>query len=116
MQLGYEMQNAQSMTFSADGTNINYNSRHVHLPVENYASPESDKKQHATRTFGIQSSRDGSSEESIADYKNTLNAIMEIFNNSPLGKCSGSILRLIELLIKLMGMNSDHCAKEKKDA
>ena len=41
---------------------------------------------------------------------------MEIFNNSPLGKRSGSILRLIELLIKLMGMNSDHCAKEKKDA
>ena len=85
MQLRYEMQNAQSMTFSADGTshrNINYNSRHVHLPVEDYASPESDKKQCATRTFGIQSSRDGSSEESIADYKNTLNAIMEIFNNS----------------------------------
>ena len=79
-------------------------------------APESDKKQCATRTFGIQSSRDGSSEESIADYKNTLNAIMEIFNNSPLGKRSGSILRLIELVIKLMGMNSDHCAKEKKDA
>ena len=45
-----------------------------------------------------------------------LNAITEIYNNSPLGKCSGLILKLIELLIKLMGMNTDHCAKEKKDA
>jgi hypothetical protein len=41
IQLGYEMQNAQSMTFSANGTShrsINYNSHHVHLVVEDYAS------------------------------------------------------------------------------
>ena len=55
------MKNAKGMTFSADGTghrSINYNSRHVHLLVENYASKSSDNntKQQATRTFGIQSS------------------------------------------------------------
>jgi hypothetical protein len=65
------MQNAQSMTFSADGTShhsINYNSHHVHLVFEDYASQESgSSKERATRTFGIQSSKDGSSEEAIAD-------------------------------------------------
>ena len=119
VQLGWEMKNAESMTFSADGTShrsINYNSRHVHLLVEDYASSESEKKQRVTRTFGIQSSLDGSSEEAMADWKRILNANIEIYNNSPLGKRSGSIFKLIELLIKLMGMNTDHCAKEKKDA
>ena len=41
--LGYEMRNAESMTFSADGTShcsINYNFCHVHLVAEDYTSPE----------------------------------------------------------------------------
>lgn len=48
IQLGHEMKNAESMTFSADGTghrSINYNSRHVHLLAENYALPEDKTKQ-----------------------------------------------------------------------
>ena len=52
IQLEHEMKNAESMTFSADGTghhNINYNSRHVHLVVENYASSESNSKQQVTK-------------------------------------------------------------------
>jgi hypothetical protein len=42
------MNNAKSMTFSADGTShhsINYNSHHVHLVVEDYTSPESNSKE-----------------------------------------------------------------------
>jgi len=48
IQLGYEMKNAESMTFSADGTShrsINYNSCHVHLVAEDYTSPEGSSKQ-----------------------------------------------------------------------
>jgi hypothetical protein len=48
IQLGYEMKNAESMTFSADGTghrSINYNSRHVHLVAEDYTSPEGSAKE-----------------------------------------------------------------------
>jgi hypothetical protein len=119
IQLGYEMENTRSMTFSADGTShrsINYNSRHVHLVVEDYTSPENSSKERVTRTFGIQSSRDGSSEEAIADWENTLKKIVNIYNESPLGKRSGSLLKFIDLLIKLTGMNTDHCSKEKKDA
>ena len=42
------MKNAESMTFSADGTghcSINYNSHHVHLVAENYTLPEGSSKQ-----------------------------------------------------------------------
>ena len=119
IQLGYEMENTKSMTFSADGTShrsINYNSHHVHLVVEDYTSPESSSKERVTRTFGIQSSRDGSSEEAIADWENTLKKIINLYNESPLRKRSGSFLKFIDLLIKLVGMNTDHCSKEKKDA
>src|SRR6266545_3944084 len=71
------MKNAKGMTFSADRTghqSINYNSHHVHLLVENYASKSSDNntKQQAIHTFGIQSSLDGSSEMAVADWENTL--------------------------------------------
>jgi len=51
IQLGYEMKNAESMTFSADGTShhsINYNSHHVHLIAEDYTSPEGSSKQQVT--------------------------------------------------------------------
>ena len=119
IQLGYEMSGAEAMTFSADGTghrSINYNSRHVHLVVENYGSSKSNSKERVTRTFGIQSSRDGSSEEAIADWEKTLKKIVEVYNESPLGKRSGGLLKFIDLLIKLVGMNTDHCSKEKKDA
>ena len=113
------MKNAESMTFSADGTShhsINYNSCHVHLIAENYTPSESSSKQRVTRTFGIQSSKDGSSEEAISDWEKNLKAIVDLYNNSPLGKCSGGLVKFIDLLIKLAGMNTDHCSKEKKDA
>ena len=74
------------------------------------------QKERVTRTFRIQSSRDGSSEEAVADWENTLKKIVNIYNESPLGKRSGSLLKFIDLLIKLAGMNTDHCSKEKKDA
>jgi hypothetical protein len=119
IQLGYEMKNARSMTFSADGTghrSINYNSHHVHYEVEDYTLSSNNAKQRATRFLGIQSSRDGSSEEAMIDWENTLKKITDIYNGSPFGKRSGSLITFIDILIKLVGINTDHCAKEKKDA
>jgi len=118
IQLGYEMKTAESMTFSADGTShrsINYNARHVNLKAEVYGSG-SQEKQQTTRFFGINSTRDGSSEEAIADWQKLLQSIVDIYNRSPFGKRTGGFLRIIDLLVKLAGMHSDHCAKEKKDA
>ena len=86
--------------------------------VEDYKSQENnDKLQHATHFLGIRSARDGSSNEAIADWQLTLSDIVDLYNCSPFGKRSGGgLLRVIDILIKLTGMNTDHCAKEKKDA
>ncbi|KAF8804757.1 hypothetical protein BYT27DRAFT_7234587 [Phlegmacium glaucopus] len=62
IQLGYELKNAASMIFSADGTShcsINYNSRHVNLKAEVYGA-DVPEKERVTRFFGIKSSCDGS--------------------------------------------------------
>lgn len=120
IQLGYEMQQTEAMTFSADGTShrsINYVSRHVHLMAEDYSkSPDCGARHRVTRFLGIQSTKDGSSEEAIKEWESALNKIIELYNSSPLAKREGVELRFIRLLTKLVGMNSDHCAKEKKDA
>ena len=119
IQLGHEMKMAESMTFSADGTghrSINYNSRHTHMLVENYGSLDGEKMR-ATRFLGIKPSCDGSSKEAIADWQTTITEILDLYNRSPFGKRSGgSLIGLVDILIKLTGMNTDHCTKEKKDA
>jgi hypothetical protein len=119
IQLGHEMKMTGTTTFSADGTghrSINYNSRHAHMLVEDYGSSGSGKKR-ATRFLGIKPSRDGSSKEAIADWKTTITEILDLYNRSPFGKRSGgTLIGLVDILIKLTGMNTDHCAKEKKDA
>ena len=119
IQLGHEMKMAETMTFSADGTghrSINYNSRHAHMLVENYGSSGGGKTR-ATRFLGIKPSRDGSTKEAIADWQTTITEILDLYNRSPFGKRSGgTLIGLVDILIKLTGMNTDHCAKEKKDA
>ena len=114
------MENTKSMTFSAEGTGhhgINFNSRHVHLIAEDYTSPSpGTAKKRATHFLIIQSSRDGSSEEAMIDWENTLKKIIDLYNGSPFGKHVEGLVKFSELLIKLVGMNTDHCAKEKKDA
>ena len=105
------------MTFSADDTShrsINYNSRHVNLKADTYEA-DGVKKERVTRFFGIRSTLDGSSEESVKEWDKCLNAIVDLYNRSPFGKRNGNLLTFIELLIKLVGLHSDHCAKEKKD-
>ena len=47
----------------------------------------------------------------------TITEILNLYNCSPFGKWSGgSLVELVDILVKLTGMNTDHCAKEKKDA
>ena len=105
---------AEAMTLSADGTghkNINYNSRHVNYKVKN---SDGTVKQ-VTRFLGIQSSLDGSSEQAVKDWDDQLQNIFTYFNNSPLAEEKNLFARLIEVYTKIVGMHSDHCAKEKKD-
>src|SRR6266508_4656639 len=119
IQLGHEMKMAESMIISADGTghrSINYNSRHAHMLVEDYESSDGGITR-ATRFLGIKPFRDGSSKEAIADWQTTITEILNLYNCSPFGKQSGGTLfGLVDILVKLTGMNTDHCSKEKKDA
>ncbi|TFK29206.1 hypothetical protein FA15DRAFT_678043 [Coprinopsis marcescibilis] len=81
------------MSVIADSTGhkaINYTSRHINLEVEDYKL-ESGSTKRATRFLGITPSLDGTSEELLKDYDKVL---MDILN----------------------GLQSDHCAKEKKDS
>jgi len=104
----------QGLTLSADGTghkNLNYNSRHANYLVTN----KDGDKVHVTRFLGLQTSLDGSSEQAVKDWDDELQNITDIFNDSPLAQESGSVLRLVEIFVRLTGMSSDHCGKEKKD-
>ena len=106
------------MTFGADGTThrkIAYDARHVHLQAESYGEGTDAPLQQQTRLLGVHSALDGSSEESIKSWKNVLGDIAHIYNQSPLGKRTGPLLQVVDIFVKLAGMHSDHCAKEKKD-
>ena len=65
--------------------------------------------------MGIQPSLDGSSAESLKDYDTILKTVVDLFNRSPFGKRMGNFLCVIDILVKLVGMHTDHCSKEKKD-
>lgn len=116
VQVAYELKNSRSVTASSDGTGhraINYNSRHLNLLTKDYNTGEVG---HTTRFLGIMPSLDGSSEESIKDYDQMLDEICDLFNRSPFGqRHQESPLRIVDILVKLTGMHTDHCAKEKKD-
>ena len=114
MQLGYEMEKAKSMTFSGDGT--------IHRATQfasrraNYSVEDDGTMKHTTHFLGIHSSLDGSSKQSLQAWKDILKGITEIYNQSPLKQSSGGMFRVVDIFVKLAGLHSDHCAKEKKDA
>ena len=118
IQLGFEMAEAETLTGSGDGTshrNVQYYSWHINLKASDYESSDG-AKQHVTRFLGITPSFDSSSEESIKDWNLVLDSVVDLYNRSPLGKRHGSLLRTVDIFAKLVGMMTDHCAKEKKDA
>ncbi len=119
IQLGHEMDDVASMTFSGDGTThrgIQFYARHINYAVESKAPDGGKIKKHVTRFLGVHSALDGTSEQSIKAWKETLSRVAEIYNQSPLQKRTGHLLRVVDIFVKLAGMNTDHCSKEKKDA
>jgi len=117
IQLGFEMADAEALTGSGDGTshqNVQYYSWHINLKASDYESSDG-AKQHVTHFLGITPSFDSSSEESIKDWNLVLDSIVDLYNHSPLGKQHGSLLYTVDIFAKLVGMMTDHCAKEKKD-
>jgi hypothetical protein len=106
-------------TTSGDGTSnrhINYDARHVHLKVPDYNSDDPSKMVHRTRFVGIRSSPDQSSEAEVLETTETFEDILKIYHESPLAERSNHFHRLVDVLAKWFGANSDHCSKEKKAA
>jgi len=119
IQLGYEMENAKSMTFSGDGTThkaTQFNAWHVNYKVETNSSGGSKTTEHATRLLGVHSALDGTSEQSVQAWKDIFSGITDIYNQSPLKQHAGGLFCVVDIFFKLAGVHSDHCAKEKKDA
>jgi len=101
-------------TFSSDGTghkNLNYNFQHANYLV----TDKNGNKVHVTYFLGLQTSLDGSSEQAVNDWDDELQNIADIFDVSPLAQESYNFLQLVEIFVRLTGMSSDHCGKEKKD-
>ncbi|TEB22546.1 glutamic acid-rich protein [Coprinellus micaceus] len=117
IQVGYEISEADTFTLSGDGTThraINYNSRHISLKVDDHTTGEAS---HKTRFLGIMPSLDGSSAESIKDWEKMLGNISDLLSRSPFAqRHHKGTLHLAGMFAKLVGVNSDHCSKEKKDA
>ena len=117
IQLGYEMAVAPSLTIAEDGTtheNVNYDAKVVHLPVDSYTNDNSAKPKHATRTLGVHSAPNHTSETQVKGWKEVLLEIVEIFMNSPLAKSAHLQFSLKQFYEKLKGMNSDHAEDQKK--
>ena len=102
IQLAHEMQNAESMTFSADGTchrNVNYNACHINLKAESYESNNgADGKCHVTCFFCIYSALDATSEQAMKDWDRCLGNIVDIYNCSPFGKRTGNFQHTMDIL------------------
>ncbi|TEB23235.1 hypothetical protein FA13DRAFT_1798206 [Coprinellus micaceus] len=117
IQVGYEISEADTFTLSGDGTShcaINYNSCHISLKVDDHTTGEAS---HKTRFLGIMPSLDGSSAESIKDWEKMLGNISDLLSCSPFAqRHHKGTLHLAGMFAKLVGVNSDHCSKEKKDA
>ena len=109
------------MTFSVDGTTHRataINVQHANYAVESYSQDNDTSTEHATRLLGVHSALDGTSEQSVKTWKELLAGIADIYNQSPLKKRQedDGLLRVVDIFVKLTGIHSDHCAKEKKDA
>ena len=69
---------------------------------------------HCSRLLGIHSSVDQSSEQEVEDWNDILADTLTIFQKSPFGRRTKNFDRVIDLVAKWMGMNTDHCSKAKK--
>jgi hypothetical protein len=69
---------------------------------------------HCSHCLGLHSSVDQSSEQEVEDWEDILGDTLNMFQKLSLGKISKSFDHVFNLMLKWMGMNTDHCSKAKK--
>jgi hypothetical protein len=117
IQLGHEMSKTSSLTASSDGTthkNVNYESRHINMPVSTYDVGNPDIVKHRSRLVGVDSATDHSSQTQVEGWKHKLQEKLDIYSQSPLARRSQVTLKLADFFSRLQGMNGDHAKDQKK--
>ncbi len=71
------------MTFGADGTthrSIHHTARHAHLKTRDYSADDPAAIKRSTRLLGVHPALDGSSEQSVKEWKEVLTDIANIYH------------------------------------
>ncbi|KAF8952975.1 hypothetical protein BDZ97DRAFT_1744367, partial [Flammula alnicola] len=112
IQLVYEILKAGKITYSSDSTShkhIEYECRTIALQVVNYDDPDA-KLEWKSRTLGIGTSINHSSQTQVDGLKQRLQELAEIFNNSPLAKREHLRFVVDDFAYRLIGTSGDHAA------
>ncbi|PPR01504.1 hypothetical protein CVT26_015127 [Gymnopilus dilepis] len=115
IQLVYEILNAEKITFSSDSTShrhIEYECRSIALQVVDYSDP-SKQRQWKTRTLGVGTSVNHTSQTQVDGLKARLEELATVFNNSPLAKREGLRFSPDDFAYRLIGTSGDHAADQK---
>ncbi|KAH6905421.1 hypothetical protein BKA70DRAFT_1373176 [Coprinopsis sp. MPI-PUGE-AT-0042] len=103
IQLAYEIMKADKLTFSSDSTShkhIKYKSCCIALEVIDYNDPSSEPHW-TTRTLGVDTTVNHTSEEQIKGLRARLELIARIFNNSPFAQRTGMCFSPDELIYRM---------------
>lgn len=73
---------------STTNRHVNYDARHIHVPVKarDHTSDDPKKRVHKTRLLGVRSSANQSSEQQVVEWMEEFNEFLGLYRNSPLGK------------------------------
>jgi hypothetical protein len=108
----------QDLTISGDGTtnkHINLESKHGLMVTPTYASDPDAPAMNtipSQRFFGINTAIDHKSETQLQGWKDLIDHMYKVYNDSPLGHWKP--LNPLEFARLVMGMNTDHAEDQKK--
>jgi hypothetical protein len=108
-----------AFTASIDGTsnkNRNFDSRHIAFENPSYNPADSKSPKHVNRFMHLRCTVDTSSEAEIQDWIAEFQHLLTRYKSSSFGQRHGVFVRVVDLWIRWMGMNSDYCSKERKAA
>jgi hypothetical protein len=106
-----------AFTGSIDGTsnkNLNFDSRHIAFENPSYNPADSKSPKHVNHFMHLRCTVDTSSEAEIQDWVAEFQHLLIHYQSSSFGQRHGVFVRVVDLWTRWMGMNSDHCNKERK--
>ena len=102
-----------AFTASIDGTsnkNCNFDSRHIAFENPSYNPADSKSPKHVNRFMHLRCTVDTSSEAEIQDWIAEFQHLLTRYKSSSFGQRHGVFVQVVDLWIRWMGMNSNHCS------